>query len=125
MVDNPEKRRSQGVPVFLVTSGKGGVGKTSVAIGLAYLLSRQYKLKVLLVDLDLFSKGLTFSLFKSLNLLLKLDQICIDRIFTRNPQDAVTQLMSNLSTKKSRRYKINCLAKGSCSFLLPFLGFQK
>ncbi len=40
------------VRTIAVTSGKGGVGKTNIAVNLA-MLFRRYKKKVLLVDLDL------------------------------------------------------------------------
>lgn len=43
---------SLGVPFILVTGGKGGVGKSSVALNLAVALGRRNQ-RVLLVDLDL------------------------------------------------------------------------
>lgn len=46
------KRRKQKVRVITITSGKGGVGKTNIAINLAYALSTMGK-KVFLFDADL------------------------------------------------------------------------
>jgi pilus assembly protein CpaE len=51
----PPRAGSQQVPgaVIAVTSPKGGVGKTTVATNLAVALSRETKMRVVLVDLDL------------------------------------------------------------------------
>ena len=38
--------------IFSITSGKGGVGKTSIAVNLAYALEQQNK-KTLIIDADL------------------------------------------------------------------------
>jgi len=52
-----QKRRQPVKPLFLpeiitVTSGKGGVGKTSISVNLGILLARR-KQRVLLMDADL------------------------------------------------------------------------
>ena len=37
---------------IVITSGKGGVGKTTVCVNLGYALASQLKLKILLIDAD-------------------------------------------------------------------------
>ena len=54
--------------IFSVTSGKGGVGKSTVSVGLAFAFSQQ-NLKVLLVDMD---EGLP-----CLDLMLGIEEPCI------------------------------------------------
>lgn len=55
----PEKRKIPNVQkVLVVASGKGGVGKSTIAVNLAISISRQSKLKVGLLDLDVFGPSI-------------------------------------------------------------------
>ena len=69
--------------IFATTSGKGGVGKSSVSVGLAFAFCRTGK-KVLLVDMD---EGL-----RCLDILLGVDSSAVldlcDVLNGANPQDA-------------------------------------
>src|SRR5271157_2094806 len=53
----PEKAAIASPPVFCVTSGKGGVGKTSITLCLARQIAQACR--VLIVDLDYFNRGAT------------------------------------------------------------------
>ncbi len=70
--------------VFALTSGKGGVGKSTVSVGLAYAFCESGK-KVLLVDMD---EG-----FRCLDLMLGVDENTVfdlsDILIGREPEDAV------------------------------------
>ena len=49
--------------ILNVSSGKGGTGKTMITAVIAELLSRKNKLRVLVVDMDIFVRGLTCLLY--------------------------------------------------------------
>lgn len=49
--------------IINISSGKGGTGKTLITAVLAELLSRKNNLRVLLVDMDVFVRGLTCLLY--------------------------------------------------------------
>jgi len=49
---NPRKSAGNGARVFAITSGKGGVGKTSIAVNLAITLSK-VGMRVLMIDADM------------------------------------------------------------------------
>lgn len=76
--------------VFAVTSGKGGVGKSTVAVGLALALNKQGK-KVLLVDMD---EGL-----RCLDLMLGVDASAVfdlsDILMGKEISDAVYAVKSH------------------------------
>ena len=55
--------RSSGAELWVVASGKGGVGKTTIALGLLEALSREGP--VVLADFDLHNRGLTSLLYDS------------------------------------------------------------
>ena len=56
-----DSRSSSGVKTFIVTSSKGGVGKSTVAANLAAAVAKSGK-RVLLIDCDLSNRSLDFIL---------------------------------------------------------------
>jgi septum site-determining protein MinD len=70
-------------------SGKGGTGKTLIAATLAEMLSRKPRLNVLLIDMDIFVRGLTSLLYlkyDSRRRLLERDERSVADILTNKPR---------------------------------------
>lgn len=51
-LEGPKPELSRSIEIFTITSGKGGVGKTNIAVNLAIALQRRGK-RVLIIDADL------------------------------------------------------------------------
>ena len=58
-----EKNHSSMIKTISFLSGKGGTGKTSIVANLGIILA-QNGLKVLMIDMDFFTRGLTFYVTK-------------------------------------------------------------
>src|SRR3954471_20523887 len=77
--------------VINVVSGKGGTGKTLITAVFAELLSRRNGLKILVVDMDIFVRGLTCLLYFQSDKRVRLidrDQLSVADIISSAPISA-------------------------------------
>jgi cellulose biosynthesis protein BcsQ len=109
--------------VISFISGKGGVGKTTIASSLGYLLN-EVGFRVLLIDADLFSHGLTFllspkleSIKKKKGIIESIDDVSnitvikseygIDYIASStDPREITSDIVSNVSNFSDTVFKI-------------------
>ena len=88
--------------VISVVSGKGGTGKTLITAMLADILAVSTEARVLVVDMDIYVRGLTALLFKPLqqNIIAQPHQLVVADLFSLHSQKALS-----VSDDSSTAYK--------------------